>query len=338
MLGLSRSFEMAALSQILWGISATFVSGAEVAWITDEVGEEPARPLYVRAEQVWTVAALVGIGAGVGLAALTSLSFTLVVSGVGTFLFGLVLIFVMPEEHFRRPERGDGDRLGSSLVRTLKEGVREVRAHHVLLLILGTAVLHGASTEGFDRLADLHMLRDIGLPSIGGLDPVLWFGVIDAGGLLLGLAALAVVKRRTNLGGQASVARLLMGIDIVLISSVVTFALVAGFWAALVAVWVVSALRSVRGPVFTAWLNQGLEPKTRATINSIGGQADAIGQSAGGPVLGAVAARVSVPAAIVTSGLLALPSLLLYVRAIKRGSAATRSPDDIDEALILEEA
>ena len=35
------------------------------------------------------------------------------------------------------------------------------------MLILGTAALHGASTEGFDRLADLHILRDIGLPSIG---------------------------------------------------------------------------------------------------------------------------------------------------------------------------
>ena len=29
------------------GVSATFISGADVAWLTDEVGEDAARPLYV---------------------------------------------------------------------------------------------------------------------------------------------------------------------------------------------------------------------------------------------------------------------------------------------------
>jgi DHA3 family tetracycline resistance protein-like MFS transporter len=337
MLGWSDSFAMAALSQALWAISATFVSGADVAWITDEVGEEQARSLYVRAGQVWTVWALLGIGAGAGLAALTSLSTAIVASGVGTFLVGLGLIVVMPEERFRRPERSHGDRLGRSMVRTLKEGIGEVRAHHVLVLVLATAALHGASTEGFDRLADLHILRDVGLPTVDGVAPVLWFGVIDAGGLVLGLVALAVVKRR-DLGGQVAVARLLMVIDAVIIASVVVFAVAAGFWVALGAVWVVSALRSARDPVFTSWLNQGLDPKTRATINSLGGQADAVGQSVGGPVLGMIAGRVSVPAAILTSGLFALPSLFLYVRAMRRGSAATHVPDDVGERLSLEDA
>jgi hypothetical protein len=312
------------------------VSGADVAWITDEVGEERARSLYVRAGQVWTVWALIGIGAGAGLAALTSLSTAIVASGVGTFLVGLGLIVVMPEERFRRPERSHGDGLGRSMGRTLKEGIAEVRAHHVLALVLATAALHGASTEGFDRLSDLHILQ-VGLPAIDGLAPVLWFGVIDAGGLVLGLVALAVVKRR-DLGGQVAVARLLMVIDAVIIASVVVFALAAGFWVALGAVWIVSALRSARDPVFTSWLNQGLDPKTRATINSLGGQADAVGQSVGGPVLGMIASRRSVTAAIVTSGLFALPSLFLYARAIRRGSAATRAPTDIGEPLELDEA
>jgi DHA3 family tetracycline resistance protein-like MFS transporter len=36
--GLVRSFPMLAIAQILWGLGFTFWSGAEVAWITDEVG------------------------------------------------------------------------------------------------------------------------------------------------------------------------------------------------------------------------------------------------------------------------------------------------------------
>jgi hypothetical protein len=47
LLGSADSFGLAAASQVLYGISATFTSGADVAWLTDEVGEDAARPLYL---------------------------------------------------------------------------------------------------------------------------------------------------------------------------------------------------------------------------------------------------------------------------------------------------
>ena len=50
-LGVADSFAIAVVSQVMFGIFATFQSGADVAWLTDEIGEEAARPLYVRAEQ-----------------------------------------------------------------------------------------------------------------------------------------------------------------------------------------------------------------------------------------------------------------------------------------------
>jgi hypothetical protein len=90
--------------------------------------------------------------------------------------------------------------------------------------------------------------------------------------------------------------------------------------------------------VFTAWINQGLDAKTRATINSVGAQSDAIGQAAGGPGIGLIARSVSVPTALVVSGLLRLPALFLYARAIRRGTVGTLAPDQIDEELHLQEA
>jgi len=77
-----------------------------------------------------------------------------------------------------------------------------------------------------------------------------------------------------------------------------------------------------------------LDPSTRATINSMGAQSDAIGQAAGGPALGAIGTR-SVPAALVVSGLLRAPALLLYARAIARGTVGTTTPSD--ETIKLEE-
>jgi len=326
LLGLSRSFAIAALSQVLWGIFATFQSGADVAWMTDELGEEAARPLYIRSQQVAHGGALVGIVASVALATI-DYRLPIVLAGIGFALLGVVLAIVMPEDHFTERAREDGEQLHQGLAATFRDGVREMRGHHIMLLILGTAALHGASTEGFDRLADYHVLIDIGLPAIGHLNRVVWFGVIDGVALLFGLGALSFVKRRVHLEGHARVARILRWIDVLLLGSIVVFAASRWFWLALLAVWGVGALRSVRDPIFAAWINQGLAPKTRATINSVGNQADAIGQSVGGPALGLIG-NASVPWALAISGLLHLPSLALYARAIRRGSAGDAEPAD----------
>jgi predicted MFS family arabinose efflux permease len=146
------------------------------------------------------------------------------------------------------------------------------------------------------------------------------------------------VKRRSHLRGHAAVARILAVIDVLLVLAVVAFGVVGAFWAAVLAVWIAGALRSVRDPVFTAWVNQGLDPSTRATVNSMSTQSDAIGQTAGGPPLGMIASVVSVPAALVVSGLLRLPALALYARAIRRGSVGTLAPDDIPDELVLDES
>jgi hypothetical protein len=207
----------------------------------------------------------------------------------------------------------------------------------VLLLILGTTALHGASTEGFDRLADFHILRDIGLPSIGHVSRLWWFAIVDGVSMLIGIGALAIVRRWASLRGHVAVARILAVVDVALVISVIAFAIAGSFWPAIGAAWIVSGLRSVRDPIATAWINQGLDPRTRATINSMGSQSDAIGQASGGPALGAIASGFGAPFAIVVSGLLRLPSLLLYRRAIRRGSVGTLAPGQIEPELHLEE-
>ena len=332
MLGSADSFGVAALSQVLYGVSATFVSGADVAWLTDEVGEDAARPLYVRSEQFFSGGALVGIAGCVALATI-ALRLPILVCGLGYAVLGLALAVGMTET--RRPTRDAGAKLRHSMGVTLRDAIRQVRAHHVLLLILATAVLHGASTEGWDRLSDLQLLRGIGLPSLADLEPIVWFGILDGVGLVLGIAALAYVRRRGHLEGHGHVAKLLAVVDVMLIASVVGFAFVGSFWVAAILFWIVGGLRSVRGPVFTAWINQGLDPATRATINSMGGQADAVGQAMAGPVVGGVARAVSVPWALALAGLLRLPILFLYLRAIRRGTVGTIAPDAMDQEIDL---
>jgi DHA3 family tetracycline resistance protein-like MFS transporter len=334
-LGVASTFWLAVVSQVMWGIAATFMSGADVAWLTDEVGEDEARTLYVRSEQVWHVAALGGIVVSVALATV-DLRAPIFATGIGMIALGAVLAVVMPETAFTPRDRAEGASAVAGMVATFREGVAAVRAHHVLVLIIAVAALHGASTEGFDRLSDFHLLVDIGLPAFGGLDRIAWFGVLDGVALLAGLVAVTVVKRRLHLEGHAHVARILAAIDVGLVVAVVVFGVTTSFAAAVAVFWVAGGLRSAREPIYTAWINQGLDARTRATINSMGTQADAIGQAAGGPVLGVVGNR-SVPLALVLSAVLRLPALLLYARAVRRGTVGTLEPEAIDEELAIEE-
>ena len=82
--------------QVLLGVGFTFVSGAFVAWVTDEIGEEAARPLYLRAAQARQLASILGLVAAaiVGLAALW---LPVVLGGIGYLALAGWLALTMTE-------------------------------------------------------------------------------------------------------------------------------------------------------------------------------------------------------------------------------------------------
>src|SRR4029078_3160876 len=77
----------------------------------------------------------------------------------------------------------------------------------------------------------------------------------------------------------------------------------------------ISVLRNVQMPLQTAWVNQKLDSQVRATVHSMFGQVDAIGQVLGGPVVAVFASIGSAVASLVTSGLLLTPALFFVKRA-----------------------
>ena len=78
----------------------------------------------------------------------------------------------------------------------------------------------------------------------------------------------------------------------------------------------------VVAPLWSIWLNQQItDSSVRATVLSITGQADAVGQAAGGPVLGAIGNVWGIRAALATGALVLTPALGLYARALRHGGA-----------------
>lgn len=318
------SFPVVLAGQVVWGLGATFISGANIAWVVDEIGEDAARPLFLQASQLAQACAFAGIVAGVGLGSI-ALGLPVAMGGVVYLLLGLWLIGAMVEH--QRP-RGHTS-VGAAMRSTLRSTRDALHLRPVLLLILAVAVLHGASTEGFDRLWELNLLRNVDLPEVGALGITPWFGLLRAVGLLVAILATMFVRRRLRdrtpsspseaPASDAAVRALLLASGLFAVTMAL-FAVSRNLVAAVFAFWSVVAVRGVHTPLYTAWVNTGLASESRATVNSVSAQADALGQVGGGPVLGWVAAARSVRDAIGVAALLALPAVAL----VRRGRRSER--------------
>jgi MFS transporter, DHA3 family, tetracycline resistance protein len=322
--GASHSFPVILGGYATWGFGYTFTSGADQAWITDEVGVARVGRLFVRGQQLGYVGGLAGIGVSVAVASV-DLSSAIMLGGVLAIGFAVFAAVMMPEHGFAR--RGRTERAGAlrDLRTTTARGARYVRTSPLLLLIFGIAFFAGASTESFDRLWQAHIIDDIGLPGLGSLDPVVWFGVFGAGSMLIGLAASQVLIRYVEGTDRARLTRLLFLFTLVQAVAVLAFAFTGRLWPALTAFWLYYLTRSLVDPVFMTWVNENITDSTvRATVISISGQSDAIGQVTGGPALGAVGTVFSLRAALAAGAALLVPALALYGRAMRHRG---RSPE-----------
>ena len=302
------------IAQVIWGLGATLSDGAEDAWITDEVGEERAGRLFLRASQIAQVAALVGIFIGVGLASIR-LNLPLLIGGGLMVLLGIYLGFAMTEPGYKAiPREARGSLAG--MAAGARSSLAALRRRPLILTILAITVVFGLSGEGVDRLWQVHFLKEIGLPRFMGLSPVLWFGLISGGSTLIGIAVTQVIRRRLDLDNHVHVTRSLFGFTALRALMLVGFALATNLFVAIGFLWVANVMRQAFGPVQRAWLNQSLDSSNRATLFSVDGQADALGQIVGGPIIGVVASGVSIRAALVSTAALLGLALPLFARAL----------------------
>ena len=306
----------AILAYAVWGFGWTFLSGAFDAWLADEVGEERLGGIYHRAAQIERVATLAGIGASVGLAQI-DLRLPILLGGAGTIALAALLLVAMPETGFR-PSPREGRNHLAAMAATGREGVRTVRGRPLLLALLGATAFFGMWSETFDRLWEAHFLENVGLPGIGELEPVVWFGILNAGGVLLAIAVAAPLGKRLAEAGQARAAWALFCLDAFLLASALVFAVAGSLWLAVTAYWATRVARNVAGPVFITWLQRSVgETEARATVLSITNQADAVGQWTGGPVLGVLGNAFGIRAALAAGAFCMTPALWLYGRAAR---------------------
>jgi MFS transporter, DHA3 family, tetracycline resistance protein len=300
----------------VWGLAYTFTSGAEQAWIADEVGVENIGGIFLRAARFGQAGAVVGLALQVAVGTL-SLRAGVILGGAFTIACGLACVAFVPETGFRRRPRTERGSALAEMRSTAAAGARYAWAAPVILLLVGVELFMGMSSEAFDRLKEAHFLRDVGLPAVGDLDPVVWFGIFWLAVMILGFSAIGRLIKHAERSGREAVTRFLFGFTLLELAAMLVFALTGSTWVAIAALLGVFFARDLAGPLYDTWLNEQItDSSVRATVLSISGQANAIGQAGGGPVLGWIGNVWGIRTALAGGAVVIAPALGLYGRAI----------------------
>ncbi|WP_329475245.1 MFS transporter [Kribbella sp. NBC_01484] len=325
--GLVPAFLAILAAQVLWGLGYTFTSGADQAWITDEIGTERASTVFVRSQQISLAAKIAGTVTA-GALGLINLPLPMTLSGAGMILLALTLAVFMPEQNFRRtpPEERETFR---QMAETFKHGLAVARRRPVVRTLVVISLISGLSSEAFDRLWSVKILN-FDFPTVFGTsDPAFWFTVLALIGTLLSLVSSVALNRlspdRMSATHPNGVLALLSGLQVV---GVIAFALLGHLWLALGAMWLNTIAGTLAYPIESAWLNRHVDSRSRATVISMVSQSNAIGQVVGGPPLGALAGRTSLRTALLASGLILTPIPALYLR-LRPAPSERRQPDRV---------
>lgn len=317
--GVVPLFVAVLAAQVLWGVGYTFLSGADQAWIADELKTKRLEGVFLRGTQIGQMFSLLGMLAGV-LLANVALNLPLILSGL--LLIGLspVAALAFPETGFA-PSPARRHNPWRSAWDTFKTGLWTMRRSPLLKAALLISLLTGLYSEGFDRLWTLHLLENVTLPGIGNLNEVVWIGLINAGALVMNILAVEGIRRRLERTGRLEKVWVLLMLNGLLVLAIVAFALAGEWWIALAAYWAAAVLRKTNEPIYSAWLNEQIrDSRRRATILSTQGQVNSLGEIFGGPLVGAVVWKGTVSAGLIASGVILAPVVVLYLLLWRKGA------------------
>ena len=123
--------------------------------------------------------------------------------------------------------------------------------------------------------------------------------------------------KRVERGTRQTIAQFLFAFTLVQLAAMLVFALTGSVWVAIAGLLCVFFARNLALPLWDTWLNQQItDSSVRATVISLTGQSNAVGQAGGGPVLGGIGNVWGIRAALAVGALAIAPALALYARAI----------------------
>ncbi|MGH9085875.1 MAG: MFS transporter [Acidimicrobiales bacterium] len=314
--GLVTTFPLLVVSQCLCGLGWAFASGADVAWLSDELGRPAVVDRVFASQARWELlagpAGMVVFGA---LAYAMSLSVAIVVSGTAMAILAVV-VARWSEDGF---VRGDPGRRRHAAAAILGDGARLARVDRVIGAALVATVLFHGGFEAYGRLLQRHLL-DLGLPA--DPHPIVWFTAIGLIGFALGAIALRAVQQ--HIDGDGAPQRIHAAMCTVGAFGLVLFAHAPSASSAVVGAFLVSGIADpVTRVTTTVWVNRRATREVRATVHSFVSQAEHLGEVVLGLTLAGLASFASAPVALTGSAALIVAAGAVALRSLSTAPTST---------------
>jgi MFS transporter, DHA3 family, tetracycline resistance protein len=287
MTGFVTAFPLLVMSQCLWGLGWAISSGADVAWITDELDRvdliDGVLTAQGRFDLIGTAVGIIVFGT-IGWA--TRLSVAIVVAGVSMIGLGLAIVARWPES---RRRSGIVVRPRITSVAVLRRGVEVARTDRMIVLVLVSTLLFNGGAEGFGRLFERRLIA-VGLPTAP--DPIVWFATLSLVAAALGATALLFVEAR--IAGVGVAKRTYVAACAIGTVGFVMFAQAPSTEAAVAGALLV---RGIAFPIVraaaTILVNRRAPSEARATVHSLLSQSENAGEFICGLALVATATATS---------------------------------------------
>ncbi len=315
----SEALPILLIWQALFGFGYTFQSGADTAWVTDEIGVEDDSLVMNKA-----IAMMLGIAVGVGAAmALTQWSIrgTMALSGVISLVLAAVLAVVMTERNFTPVDRTKRT-ASRAFADTWRDGFSVVKRSSVLRIVIVATFIMAMVDETVDRL-DFPRMRELGFPDLEAEQSAVIFGAIWILMTVLALPAMIVASRRIDGNSSDRYSAILMG-SLLILGGIGIGMMSGSIFALAIFGWVIrDVIREVVDPVGEAWVNRQAHSEVRATVISFRSQSMAFGEIVGGLALGLLAELVSLQAAFAVGAVLMVVAGLQVGRLLLDRSSGT---------------
>ena len=305
--GLVTGFPALVITQMLWGFGWTFASGADVAWITDELDDnsriDRILTATARRRQYGAIAGMLGLGV---LAWVTSMAVAIMASGVIMLALGVFVALTFTETNFTPTEE---NRFQES-IGIFRRGLALSRADSEIMLVLAVTLLVNSGAEAFDRLHPKRLI-DLGFPEEP--DPIVWFTVLGIAMLLVGAATLRMVEARIDQAGAPKMALFVACIAGAV--GMITLGHAPNETVGIAGTLIVAGVSwTILHSVASIWVNRRTTSDVRATVQSFLGQTESLGEICGGVVMAILAQATSITVALTTSAALLLTAGLVLQR------------------------
>lgn len=303
--GLTVSFFIIFIAQIIWGLGYTFISGALDSWVSDETNNINIEKTLITATQIYQILSIFGIILA-GVIGMINIRYAIYLSGILFILIGLISITYMKEHNFEKTIHNEN--IFKSYYIQLIQGIKHIKKNKVLKYMFVIMLFFGLFSEGIDRTYEIHILNDLAFRNFLNLQPIWIIAIVNSIVIIIGYIILEYVKK--HIKNNKHLALWASSFTYIMIIGVIVFGFVYNKYIAVSGFLLFSIAREGINPLLNSILINNTPSKIKATVLSGFGQLDAIGQLLSGALM------VSISLGFGLYGIYLATALLLLIPAI----------------------